>query len=45
MQRQATIKDVAVIAELHAASWRQSYRGVLSDEYLARDVVADRKLV
>lgn len=45
MQRLATIEDVPVIAELHAASWRQSYHGALSDEYLAGDVVADRRLV
>ncbi len=41
--RVATPADVAAIAHLHAESWRLAYRGVLSDEYLAGDVVADRK--
>jgi len=40
--RSATIADAEAIAAIHAASWRSTYRGALSDEYLAGDVVADR---
>lgn len=40
--RSATPLDVPAIAALHAASWRSTYRGALSDEYLASDLVADR---
>jgi len=32
--REATQSDVAAIANLHAASWRVNYRGILTDEYL-----------
>ena len=38
----ATASDAAAIALLHAQSWRSAYRGMLSDEYLDRHVVADR---
>ena len=37
--------DEAVIAQLHAASWRDSYRGILSDAYLDGDLVAERRTV
>jgi GNAT superfamily N-acetyltransferase len=37
--------DAEIVADLHAASWRDSYRGMLSDAYLASDVVADRRAV
>lgn len=40
--RVAVPSDYKAIAELHAASWRCAYRGALSDEYLAGDIVADR---
>lgn len=40
--RPATIADAEAVAAIHAASWRSFYRGALSDEYLAGDVVADR---
>ena len=40
--RLANQKDAARITELHAASWRDTYRGLLSDEYLDGDVVAER---
>lgn len=40
--RAAGLSDCLPIAELHAASWRLAYRGALSDEYLAGDIVADR---
>lgn len=32
--RDATERDSAAIARLHADSWRSAYRGILSDEYL-----------
>lgn len=40
--RTAVPSDDKAIAELHAASWQFAYRGALSDEYLAGDIVADR---
>jgi ribosomal protein S18 acetylase RimI-like enzyme len=40
--RSALPSDSQAIAELHAASWQSAYRGVLSEEYLAGDIVADR---
>lgn len=38
----ATSRDIKSIAELHAASWRIAYRGMLPDDYLDQHVVADR---
>ncbi len=43
--RQATPDDVEQIAMLHAESWRKSYRGMLSDDFLDREVVANRLAV
>lgn len=43
--RDATEKDVAAIAELHAESWRSNYRNVLSDEYLEKHVHQERLTV
>lgn len=40
--RVAAAADAAAIAALHAASWRSSYRGILSDDYLATEVDAER---
>ena len=40
--REATINDVQEIARLHAESWRNSYRGMLSDEFLDKEVVENR---
>lgn len=40
--RTALLSDIQAIATLHAASWRFAYRGALSDEYLAGDIIADR---
>jgi len=34
--------DFTTIAALHAASWRSTYRGVLSDEYLDGAVASER---
>lgn len=39
---QATAQDAQSIARLQAQSWRNTYRGMLPDEYLDRHVVADR---
>ncbi|MGB0384214.1 MAG: GNAT family N-acetyltransferase [Ardenticatenaceae bacterium] len=43
--RRATPADVQQIALLHAESWRNSYRGMLSDEFLDREVVENRLAV
>ncbi len=43
--RRANAADAAAIAALHAASWRHAYRGAMSDEYLAGDIVADRNAI
>jgi len=43
--RSATAADAPAIAALHAASWRYTYRGTMSDEYLAGDVVSERLAV
>lgn len=40
--RTASLSDTHAIAKLHAESWRFAYRGALSDEYLAGDIIADR---
>jgi GNAT superfamily N-acetyltransferase len=41
--RAATADDVRAIAEIHVASWRATYRGLLPDAYVARRSVADRR--
>jgi ribosomal protein S18 acetylase RimI-like enzyme len=43
--RQASARDIAAIAALHADSWRRHYRGAYRDSYLDGDVVADRQAV
>lgn len=40
--RLATAKDSESIANLHANSWRMTYRGILSDEYLDNNLEAER---
>jgi GNAT superfamily N-acetyltransferase len=40
--RAVSPRDGAAIARLHAASWKDAYRGILSDEFLAREVDAER---
>lgn len=37
--------DAEAVAALHAASWRSAYRGILPDDYLDHEVVADRQAV
>src|SRR4051794_23399773 len=39
----ATADDESALAALHIDSWRDAYRGLLPDEYLAERVVADRQ--
>jgi GNAT superfamily N-acetyltransferase len=39
------MRDVGVIAALHADSWRRNYRGAYLDSYLDGDVVAERLVV
>ncbi len=43
MYRVAQPEDAEAIAQLHATSWRFAYRGALSDEYLAGDIITDRR--
>jgi GNAT superfamily N-acetyltransferase len=40
--RIANYKDHHAIANLHTESWQNSYRGILSDDYLDNRVVAER---
>ncbi|MDR5786710.1 GNAT family N-acetyltransferase [Caballeronia sp. LP003] len=40
--RTATAEDTALIASMHASSWASAYRGILPDEYLDRDLSAER---
>lgn len=40
--RQAGLRDLNAIANLHAKSWQETYIGILSDEYLDKDVLKDR---
>ena len=40
--RKADRNDVANIAQLHAESWRNAYRGILSDAYLDNAVFDER---
>ena len=40
--RQAGLRDLEAIANLHAKSWQETYIGILSDEYLDKDVLQDR---
>ncbi len=43
--RAASRGDVPALAELHAASWRRTYRGVFRDAFLDGPVVEDRRRV
>lgn len=38
----ATPADAPTIAEIHALSWQATYRGLLPDQYLDTEVVAER---
>jgi GNAT superfamily N-acetyltransferase len=41
--RQAVTSDAETIAALHTESWRSSYRGILSDDYLDGAIFEERK--
>jgi len=41
--REATLADARGIAEVHVASWRTTYRGIMPDAYLASLSVDDRE--
>lgn len=41
--RDATRKDAAAIAALHAANWRESYRGIVADDFLDGPVEEERR--
>lgn len=41
--RWAVPTDWEAIAALHAASWQTAYRGILSDEYLDHQAIAERR--
>ena len=43
MIRQATISDVDEIANVHIASWRSAYEGIIPEEELANLDLAARK--
>lgn len=43
--RAARPSDAEKLATLHAASWRYAYRGALTDQFLAGDIVTDRLTV
>jgi hypothetical protein len=40
--RSATDQDAALIAEIHAASWRDAYAHILAPEFLSGSIEADR---
>lgn len=40
--REATPRDAVAVAQLHAKSWRRTYRGILQDEYLDHRLEAER---
>jgi ribosomal protein S18 acetylase RimI-like enzyme len=40
--RPAGLSDFTAIAKLHADNWRKNYRGILSDNYLDKEVEKDR---
>ncbi|MEZ0485789.1 GNAT family N-acetyltransferase [Fibrella aquatica] len=40
--RFAVLSDAKAIAALHTQSWRQTYRGILTDDYLDRNIEQDR---
>jgi hypothetical protein len=36
--RPAQLSEYAEVAQLHAASWKKTYRGIMSDQFLNDDV-------
>lgn len=45
MVRNASSKDIAAIAALHAESWRRHYRGAFSDAFLDGEVEASHRKI
>ena len=45
MLRPATAADAEAIAQLHAESWRRTYRGMMPDAFLDGGALADRRRV
>jgi hypothetical protein len=43
--RPIVLADAATVADLHTASWRSAYRGMLRDEYLDGDIATERRQV
>lgn len=43
--RDANLNDVEALADLHAKSWRDSFRGIFADEFLDGGVWDDRRSV
>ncbi|WP_299011622.1 GNAT family N-acetyltransferase [uncultured Shewanella sp.] len=43
LYRVANINDSEVLANLHAESWRESYRGIFPDQFLDNDVWVERR--
>jgi len=41
--RPVTVNDIEVLAHLHTESWRDAYRGILSDQYLDGDILRERQ--
>lgn len=40
--REASFEDHQHIAKLHAKSWKENYKGLVSDQYLKREVESER---
>ena len=40
--RRAMLSDVKRVAELHAESWRNTYRGILADHFLDHEIFGNR---
>ena len=40
--RNATPADAVAIAQLHASSWKENYRGLISEDYLENEVEGER---
>lgn len=45
LYRDATADDVEIVAQLHTGSWRRTYRGMYSDEFLDGDLIGNRRAV
>lgn len=41
--RQANVEDALAIAKVHIETWRTTYKGILSEEYLARFSLQERE--